>query len=205
MARQVGAAGTTGAEGMTKTLGIVGGAIRGGTISEQQLSEMTGGLMGGEAIQAFSGQMQASATRFASSRTARWLLAATAGKDMKHPDAGKLALLSSGQMGLGGLRESAEKNVQGRGADFVMGEEEMRGDLLKQGPEAKMGFLRGIAGKRLFGETGMDKLATRRLIQRFMGVDSKQADAMAKDLTRSAKYHAGERPKNRSRSRSTTA
>ena len=182
MARQVGAAGTTGAEGMTKTLGIVGGAIRGGTISEQQLSEMTGGLMGGEAIQAFSGQMQASATRFASSRTARWLLAATAGKDMKHLDAGKLALLSSGQMGLGGLRESAEKNVQGRGADFVMGEEEMRGDLLKQGPEAQMGFLRGIAGKRLFGETGMDKLATRRLIQRFMGGDSKQADAMAKIL-----------------------
>jgi hypothetical protein len=182
MARQVGAQGTAGAEGMTRTMGIVGGAIRGGTLSEQQLSEMTGGLMGGEAIQAFSGQMQASATRFASSRTARWLLAATAGKDMKHLDAGKLALLSSGQMGLDGLRSSAEKNIQGRGADFVMGEEEMRGDLLKQGPDAQMGFLKGIVGKHLFGESGMDKLVTRRLIQRFMGGDSKQAYATAKIL-----------------------
>lgn len=180
MARQVGAQGTAGAVGMTNVLSMVGGAVRSGAISEQQLSDMTGGLQGSDAINAYAGQLQASSTRFASSRQARWLLAASAGKDMRHLDAGKLSLLTSGRMGVDQIRGMAEKNIQGRGADFVMGEEEMRGDMLKMGVEGQAGFLTGIVGKHLYGDSGMDQLITRRLIQRVMGGDAKQADAMAK-------------------------
>ncbi|CAB4131000.1 hypothetical protein UFOVP276_146 [uncultured Caudovirales phage] len=182
MARQVGAVGTTGAKGMTGSLGLVGGAIRNGSLSEQALSDMTGGLTGSDAIQAFAGQLQASATRFSASGTGRWLLAGLAGKDMKHLDKGKLAMLASGQIGVGSLRGMAEKNVNGRGAAFRMGEEEMRGDLLEMGFEGQAGFLKGLVGDRLYGDSDMDKYVTRRLIQRFTGGDAKSADAKAKML-----------------------
>jgi len=182
MARQVGAVGATGARGMTGSLGLVGGAIRGGVLSEQALSDMTGGLTGSDAIQAFAGQLQASATRFSASGTGRWLLAGLAGKDMRHLDKGKLAMLASGQISAGDLRGMAEKNVQGRGAAFRMGEEEMRGDLLEMGFEGQAGFLKGLVGDRLYGKSDMDKYVTRRLIQRFTGGTSKEADAKAEML-----------------------
>lgn len=180
MARQIGARGAAGAVGITNAMSMVGGAVRSGVISEQQLSDMTGGLQGEQAINAYSGQLQASSTRFAASRQARWLLAATANKDMTGLDAGKVGMLTSGRMGVDQIRGLAEKNIQGRGAEFVMGEEEMRGDLLKMGVEGQAGFLKGIVGKQLYGDTGMDRLVTRRLIQRVMGGDAKEADAMAK-------------------------
>ena len=178
MARQVGAQGTAGAAGITNTMSMVGGAVRSGVISERQLSELTGGLQGDQAVNAYAGQIQASSTRFAASRQARWLLAATANKDMTGLDAGKVGLLASGRIGVDRIRGMAEKNIQGRGAEFVMGEEEMRGDLLKMGVEGQAGFLKGIVGKHLYGESGMDKLISRKLIQRYTGGDAKQADAM---------------------------
>ena len=179
MARSVGAQGAMGALGMQRTMDVVGGGLRSGVISEQRMAELTGGLQGSEAVAALSGTLQAGTTRFASSRTARWLLAATANKSMTGLDEGKLGMLASGRLNIGQIRGMAEKGVQGRGADFLMGEEEMRGDLLKRGPEAQAGFIAGIAGNRLHGESGMDKLVTRRLIQRYFGGDARQADAMA--------------------------
>jgi hypothetical protein len=179
MARSVGAQGAMGALGMQRTMDVVGGGLRSGVISEQRMAELTGGLQGSEAIASLSGTLQAGTTRFAASRTARWLLAATANKSMTGLDEGKLGMLASGRLGIDQIRGMAEKNVQGRGADFVMGEEEMRGELLKKGPEAQAGFIAGIAGKRLYGDSAMDKLVTRRLIQRYFGGDARQADTMA--------------------------
>ena len=179
MARSVGAQGGAGALGMQRTMDVVGGGVRSGVISEQRMAELTGGLQGSEAIASLSGTLQAGTTRFAASRTARWLLAATANKSMTGLDEGKLGMLASGRIGIGQIRGMAEKGVQGRGAEFVMGEEEMRGDLLKRGPEAQAGFVAGIAGNRLHGDSAMDKLVTRRLIQRYFGGDARQADAMA--------------------------
>lgn len=179
MARSVGAQGGAGALGMQRTMDVVGGGVRSGVISEQRMAELTGGLQGSEAIASLSGTLQAGTTRFAASRTARWLLAATANKSMTGLDEGKLGMLASGRVGIGQIRGMAEKGVQGRGAEFMMGEEEMRGDLLKRGPEAQAGFIAGIAGNRLHGDSAMDKYVTRRLIQRYFGGDARQADAMA--------------------------
>ena len=179
MARSIGAPGATGFLGMTRTLDLVGGAQRSGIISEQRMSEITGGLQGSAATASFAGSMQEAATRFAASRRARWLLAATAGKDMQHLDAGKLGMLATGRMSLGQIQGMAEKNVQGRGAEFVMGEEDMRGDLLKMGPEGQAGLISAMAGSRLYGTSAMDKLVTRKLIQRNFGVGGKAADIWA--------------------------
>ena len=176
---------------MQRTMDVVGGGVRSGVISEQRMAELTGGVQGSEAIASLSGTLQAGTTRFASSRTARWLLAATANKSMTGLDEGKLGMLASGRLGIDQIRGMAEKNVQGRGADFVMGEEEMRGELLKKGPEAQAGFIAGIAGKRLYGDSAMDKLVTRRLIQRYFGGDARQADTMAELARKGPLPHKG--------------
>lgn len=183
MARSVGARGATGAAGMAQSLGLVGGGLRSGVISEQALSEATGGLTGSEAVGSLAGTLQAGTTRFASSKRARWLLASMSNKSMTGLDAGKMGMLSSGAYSLGDIRGMAERNVSGRGADFVMGEEEMRGDLIKQGPMAQLGLIKTLAGSRLYGNSGMDKLVTRRMMKQNFGIEGRQADVMA-DLAR---------------------
>lgn len=180
MARSVGAAGYTGALGMSRTIGMVGGGLRSGVISAEQLHEVTG-MEGPEAIASFAGTLQAGATRFASSRQARWLLASLANKDFTGLDRGKLAGLVSGNMSLGDIRDKAEGRVSGHGnaAGFLLGEEQMRGSLISQGPEAQLGFVRGIIGDKLHGGSNMDRYVTRRLIQRYMGVNAREADMLA--------------------------
>jgi hypothetical protein len=179
MARSVGAQGITGAQGMAQTLNLVGGGMRSGVLSAQQMSEATGGLQGAEAAASLSGTLQSATTRFASGGRARWLLAAMANKNMTGLDAGKMSMMASGAYSLGDVRSMAEGNVSGRGAEFVMGEKQMRGDLIKQGPMAQLGLVRMLGGARLFGKSGTDKLITQRMMERYFGVGGKQAEAMA--------------------------
>ena len=183
MARSIGASGASGAAGMATSLGMVGGGLRSGVLSERQLSEATGGLTGSEAVSSLAGTLQHGTTKFAASGRARWMLAAMSNKGMDGLDAGKMGLMTSGAYSLSDIRGMAEKNVSGRGADFVSGEESMRSDLVKQGPMAQLGLVRTLAGSRLYGKSGTDKLVTRRMMEQYFGVGGKQADAMA-DMAR---------------------
>ena len=180
MARSIGANGMTGALGMQRSLGMVGGGLRSGFISEQSIQEATG-LQGPEAVREFSTTLQAGATRFAGSRQARWLLASMANKNYTGLDKGKLGAFMSGGLSVGDISRTAEHNVQGHGnaAKFLMGEEEMRGDLVAQGPMAQTAFIRGALGDKLQGSSDMDKYVTRRMIQRFMNVNARTADIYA--------------------------
>ena len=180
MARSVGAQGAYGALGMQRTLSVVGGGLRSGVISEQALQEATG-MQGPEAVRAFSETLQAGATRFASSRTGRWMLASLANKDFTGFDKSRLASFMSGNMHVGDIQRTAEKNVAGRhnAAAFLMGEEDLRGELLSQGPMGQVAFIRGALGDRLHGTGAMDKYVTRRMIQRFMNVNARTADMFA--------------------------
>lgn len=180
MARSVGAQGAYGALGMQRTISMVGGGLRSGVISDQALQEATG-LQGPEAVRAFSETLQAGATRFASSRTGRWMLASLANKDFSGFDKSKLASFMAGNMHVGDIQRGAEHNVAGRGnaAAFLMGEEDLRGELLSQGPMGQVAFIRGALGDRLHGTGAMDKYVTRRMIQRFMNVNSRTADIFA--------------------------
>ena len=180
MARQIGANGWTGAEGMAQSLQLVGGAQRSGFLSPQRLSELTGGLTGAEATQSFAGTMQASATRFAAGNTGRWMMAALGGKNFESLDQGALNRLKQGDMGFGEIGGRARRNIGKQGAfNFVMNEEELRGELVRQGPEVQFGAARALAGGALYGTGARDKHVTRRVMQRFFGVGGKQADAYA--------------------------
>jgi len=181
MARSIGAQGITGAQGMMQSLGFVGGGLRGGAITSQELSEATGGLTGQEAIQSMAGTLQASTTRFAAGRQARWMLAALGGKGFRGFDAGRMQMMQSGLMGLGEIGSQARKNIGREGAfNFVMNEQDLRGELVKQGPEAQLGFVQAIAGKHLYGEGARSQYITRRLMQRYFGVSGRQADMLAR-------------------------
>lgn len=182
MARSIGADTRTGAVGMARSLGLVGGALRGGTISARQLHEITG-MEGPEAVQAFAANLQASTTRFAASGRARWLLAALSNQSMTGLDAGRMGLLMSGRLGgrgEGGIYGLATGNIRGRGAEFRLHEHELRGDLLQQGPETGWAFIRAFMGRRLYSEAPINRYITRRMIQRFFGGDHREADALAR-------------------------
>lgn len=181
MARQVGAQGMAGAQGMMQSMGLVGAGMRGGAFSERELSEATGGLQGSEAIASMAGTMQGATTRFAAGRQARWMLAAMGTRGFKGLDPGKMAMMSSGLMGLGEIGSGARRNIGKQGAfNFVMNEENLRGELIKQGPQAQFGFIQAIAGKHLYGEGAKSQYITRRLMKRYFGVGSKQADLLAR-------------------------
>jgi hypothetical protein len=187
MARSIGAAGSTGAQGMQQSLGLVGGGLRSGFLSEQALSEATGGLTGGAAVQAMAGTLQAGATRFARSRKARWVLASLGQNNFSSLDPGKLRDMMSGNMSLGEISRDARRNISQQGAfNFVNNEEQLRGELVKQGPMAELGFTRAMAGKYLYRDDPKSKLVTRRLIKRSFGYNNQQADAYAKLARNSA-------------------
>lgn len=180
MARRVGALGRTGAEGMMQTMQLVGGGLRSGAISEEQLQEVTG-MRGPAGIRAMAGGLQASATRFASSRQARWLLAAMGNRGFQSLDPGAMGMLSSGMMGIGDISRMARRNIGQQGAhNFVLNERNLRGEMLRQGPQAQLGFVRSLVGGHLYGESGRSRLITRRLMQRYFGVGGRQADMISR-------------------------
>ena len=180
MARSIGAHGASGAIGMQQSLGMVGGALRSGVINEQSLSEATGGLSGSEAISAMAGTMQRATTRFARSGRGRWMMAAMANKDMSGFDPGAMAQMASGNMSIGDIRSMAEKNVSGRGnaMNFVANEENLRGEMVKQGPEAQLGFMRAMMGDRIHSGETKDKLIVKRQMKRMFGMGGREAELM---------------------------
>jgi hypothetical protein len=187
MARSVGAAGASGAQGMQQSLELVGGGLRGGFVSEQALSEATGGLTGGEAVQSMAATFQAGATRFARSSRARWMMAAMGRNGFTSLDPGKMRDLTSGNMGLGDIQKLASRNINEQGAfNFVNNEEQLRGELLKQGPAAQFGFMRAMAGGALYGDDPRSKLITRRMMKRNFGYDTQAADLAASFARNSA-------------------
>ena len=101
-------------------------------------------------------------------------------KGFKGIDAGAMQRFTSGGMSLGEIGGQARKNIGKEGAfNFVMNEENLRGELIKQGPEAQLGLIRTLVGGRLYGESGKDKYITRRLMQRYFGTSAKQSDMLA--------------------------
>ena len=167
---------------MARAQMMSGAMLRGGWVTEGQLGEAGFGT-GAEGAQNFGMMMASGAARFARSRVGRWALAAMMNREGTGLDPAALQQMSAGGMGVGAIGAMARRNVSGgRAYNFVMNEEEMRGQLAEAGPMAQMGFMRSIIGSRMFGGSGRDRLVTRRLIQRFMGGTSRQADMMAEAM-----------------------
>jgi hypothetical protein len=190
MARSIGAFGRSGAVGMERTMGMVGGAVRSGVISKEMMSELTGGLEGPEAVAAMSQTLMGASARFASSNRGRWTIAALANRNMQGMDPARMQQFLAGGMSIGQIGNMARKNVSGNAFSFVMNEERLRGALLEAGPEAQAGFMRAQLGSRLYGGSDKDQYITRRIIQRQTGLGGQQADAFAQMLRNAPRIFA---------------
>jgi len=180
MAQQVGALGAAGAEGMMRTAQLVGGGIRGGAISERELFETTG-QTGGAGVASLAGTLQAATTRFARGRVGRWFLAGLGRRGFRGLDEGQIEAMTSGAYTLGDIGRMARRNIGEQGAfSFVQNERDLRGDLIRQGPAAQLGFIRTAMGGHLYGESDRSRYITRRLMERYFGVGGRQADMLAK-------------------------
>lgn len=180
MARGVGAMGYQGAQGMAQSMQVVGGGLRSGVIGERQMTEAFGTTNMQDATAQFAGQMQRGATRFASSRRGRWVMAALGQNNFQSLNAGKMQDFSSGMMSLGEIGGQARRNIGRQGAyNFKLNERQLRGQLLERGPEAQAGFVRMLAGKSLYGKDPRSRLITQRLIARTFGMRGQQGKMMA--------------------------
>jgi len=180
MARSIGGTGQQGAEMMARAQQVSGAALFGGVVSSRQLGEAGFGT-GAEGAQNLGTMLAGATTRFARSRVGRWALASMMNKEGTGLDEVGLAKFTSGAMSVGEMSRRARRNVSGgRAYQFVENEGELRGQLAQRGPEAAMGIVRSLTGSRLYGGSGRDKLITRRIIQRFMGGNKRQAEIVAK-------------------------
>lgn len=180
MVRGIGGTGQQGAQMMAKAQGLTGAALFGGTVSSQELQEAGFG-QGAEGAQNMGQMMAGMTARFSKSRVGRWALASMMNEEGTGLDAARMSQFTSGGMSVGKMGSLARRNVSGgRAYQFVEHEEEMRGQLAAQGPEAALGMVRSLTGARLHGGSSRDRLVTRRIIQRFMGGTKRQADMIAK-------------------------
>lgn len=195
MSRSIGGTGQQGASMMARAQMMTGSALFGGTVSSQQLQEAGMG-MGAEGAQNLGTMLAGASARFARSRVGRWTLAASMNQEGTGLDPEKLRQLTEGNMSVGEISSAARRNVSGgRAYKFVQNEQELRGQLAEQGPEATLGFVKSLTGERLHGGTSKDQLITRRIIKRFMGGTSRQADLiaeMARDLPRLQEMQAAQ-------------
>jgi len=168
-----------------RAISLAGAATFAGTISQQQLQNMGMGT-GAEGTANLAQMMGGMTSRFASSRVGRWTLAAMMGRNGSL-DPEMMEKFARGELGVGAIQRLAEKNVGGAGTtgrpggamQFVENEEELRGQFAERGPEMMAGAIRGLAGGNLYGADARSKLVTRRIIQRMVGGDKRQADAAA--------------------------
>lgn len=184
MARSIGGTGQSGATMMAKAMGLAGSATWSGLISDREMSNAGFGI-GVEGTSNLAQFLAGGTARFARSRLGRWVMAAAMNKDGTGLDVDRLNELASGGFNVSNIQSRAFGNVGGDGGinrrayDFVLNEHEMRDQLMEQGPRAMLGMVRGLTRRHLHDDSSRGRLITRRLVQRFFGGSTRQADLIA--------------------------
>lgn len=131
ISRSVGGRGRAGTFAGMRTMGMIGGAIDSGTLTEEDIFNATG-LTGAEGRQAYATSQLSSAAGFLRNGKGRWLLASMAGKD-GHLDANSVSEWMGGAVSVGRTQQMAHKNLAGVGrANFIRNEGRLRGEALAQ-------------------------------------------------------------------------
>jgi hypothetical protein len=177
LARQVGGYGRQGATGALRAASGLGAAVQSGAINEEALSEMTGGLTGGEALQAAVGQIMGHTARFSRRAMGRFSIFSMSNERGTGLDEGMLERFRAGDLSVGDVRRGAHQNVARMGRARAMNQEgTLRGALLEEGGLAgQIGMMRLMVGDRVLDQS--DALASQ-VIQRRMGVSRPQAEMM---------------------------
>lgn len=150
----MGGRGAQGARGALRVATSLGSALDSGVINNELLSEATGGLQGGEAIQALTGRLMQHTAQFSRRAMGRYSIFGLSNSQGTGLDAAAVDAMLSGGTSVGELSRSAHRNVRGMGrARAINNEGLLRGSLLEQGGLAgQIGRMRMAIGDRVLDQ-----------------------------------------------------
>lgn len=181
--RAMGMLGRSGAQAAQMMAGNVAMAMRMGSVSDEMISEATGGLTGAEGAQAFSGRMMGVTNRFLSRGAGRALMAGLWDPESGGVDMDMLRQAAGGGLSFRDALRKGRANISatgGRRSEFFAQEERIRGRMLASGmgPEAVMGML----GQHMEKQRGLslDDPIMQRWVRRRLRVSQSEVELMAK-------------------------
>lgn len=187
IARAYGVRGRYGAVSAEYTMGFVGMAERMQVFSEEDLTEATGGLTGGQAISAYSNKMQQYGFNFLQ-RTGRGRILTAALMDVEGGgiDERRAQMFASGALDWGDLRVMARENLSTREGrlKFRNRRRQLEGQVMEEvGPVAMMGQQAEMMAERYFGSTSLDAVEREEfndiLKRRFTGMSESEASMLS--------------------------
>lgn len=175
IARSYGAHGSQGALGVLKAAQTMGAAISSGSVSQELLSEATGGLTGADAIAAFSARTMQRSGAFSKSARGRLSLFAMSNSDGSGLDASMMDRFMTGDLSVSDVRGAAHRNVRGMGRAHALNQESnLRGEIMEQGGmAAQIGMMRLQIGDRVLDQG--DDIAKLVMRRRF-GMSEREAE-----------------------------
>lgn len=199
MSRAVGGTGRQGAMGALRTAETLGSAVQIGAVSEEALSEATGGLTGSDAVQAMVGNMMHRTARFSRRSMGRFSHFALSNEDGTGLDPEMLERFRAGDLTVGQVSGRAHQNVGRMGRGRAMRQEGvLRGAMLEEGGlSGQVGMMRLMLGDRVMDQG--DDVANLVMRRRF-GMSGAEADVMT-SLMRNQGSIAEEENLGRSQSR----
>lgn len=200
MARAAGGRGYQGALGAARTATQLGSAIQGGYLSQELLSEATGGLQGSEAVQAFTARLMSVTDRFSRTGAGRYMTFAGANADGSGLDAASMAEIRGGAIGVSEIRRRAQHNVNRMGRARALNQEGfLRGAQLEEGGlSGALGYLRQAMGDQM---EDMGNERAQYFMRRRFGFSQTEAQAVSQLMRNQGNIAVGEMITNQQSSR----
>ena len=180
MGMSMGWRGRTGAQAAQNIATNIGTAVQGGSLSEEQLFEATGGLTGAEGVQALTSRMMQVNNRFLSRGAGRVLTAA-----MWDPESGginreMMEKIQRGEISFQEARRIGRRNIAqtgGRRSEFFANEERIRGQAMEEGgSDMTMGMIEGHFGRKGRG-VDLDSSIVQRFMRRRLRMSQPEVEA----------------------------
>ena len=177
LSRSLGGTGAQGAVGATLALRQVGAAVQGGVLSEELLSEATGGLTGDDAVMGFAQSMMQRVGRETRRGFGRYSIYGLANEDASGIDSSKMARFLAGDMSMSEIGRSAHQTVARIGRPRAMRNEGLlRAAAIQQGGIAfQAGKVRALLGDRVMSQ---DDDVVQAVMQRKFRMNRGEATAM---------------------------
>lgn len=177
IARTYGARGSQGAFGVLRAAQTMGSAISSGSVSQELLSEATGGLTGADAIASFAASTMQRSGAFSRRAMGRYSLFAMSNASGTGLDEDMVERFRSGDLTVGSVSRAAHRRISGMGrARALNAEGRLRGELMEEGGmSAQIGMMRLMLGDRAL-DAGDD--VSQLVLQRRFGMSQPQSELM---------------------------
>lgn len=176
ISRMIGGRGQAGAMAGMRAIGNVGGALQAGTMSEEDIYNVTG-LTGAEGRRAMATTMLQGEARFLKSSLGRRMVAALGAQGGQVNQQAIDELMMGGGFGTGRTMQLAHQNLAKMGrADFIRNEGRIRGEIMRQ--TGGMGHIMAMRGWLEQRGLGMDDDRALIFMQRRLGMGTDEAEQM---------------------------